>query len=193
MVTPLFFHRIFEIKCFLLPLAKLQAASLFSLTMQDCCPCFSCSWTHACPWLNVKQKRDSQSNVGHLGFNCSGRVVMRLYSGWGKAVKPPKSSPAPPPPPQVDLILFPRQRKPRWPPIRIWSQSWRSYGKIGDSEQSSPSLSYLIYIFFYFMRHVCTWQLTVWTFFVIFFMTSFMYRCQLYPCRHLAIKIINGF
>ena len=61
------FLRIFEIRCFLLPLAQLQAASLLSLTMQDCCPCFSCSCTHACPWLNVKQKRDSQSNVGHLG------------------------------------------------------------------------------------------------------------------------------
>ena len=142
MVTPQFCCRILEIRCFLLPLAKLQAASLFSLTMQDCRPCFSCSCTHACPWLNVKQKRDSQSNVGHLGFKCTGRVVMRLYSSWGKAVKPPKSFPAPPPP-QVDLILFPRQRKPTWPPIRVCSRSWRSYGKIGDSEQSGPSLSYL--------------------------------------------------
>ena len=48
-IFALYFRRIFEIKCFLLPLAKLQAASLFSLTMRDCCPCFSCSCTHACP------------------------------------------------------------------------------------------------------------------------------------------------
>ena len=154
MVTPLFFHRIFEIKCFLLPLAKLQAASLFSLTMQDCCPCFSCSCTHACPWLNVKQKRDSQSNVGHLGENVLGGWAWVFIAVRERQWNLPNLSlPLPPPPPQVDLILFPRQRKPRWPPIRVCSWSWRSYRNIqvhvGDSEQSSPSLSYLIFFLFH--------------------------------------------
>ena len=111
MVTPQFCCRILEIRCFLLPLAKLQAASLFSLTMQDYRPCFSCSCTHACPWLNVKQKRDSQSNVGHLGFKCTGRVVMRLYSSWGKAVKPPKSFPAPSPPPPGRFDTLPQAKE----------------------------------------------------------------------------------
>ena len=81
-------------------------------------------------YFSVKSSRLSTS------YRQERPACFQMYRGGELRRLWPKPSPAR----LVDLILIPRldsvHLKPRWPPLRIGARSRRSYGKIGQCEQS---------------------------------------------------------
>ena len=64
---------------------------------------------------------------GHLNFICTEGPRVEVYSSSSR--NRPNSPPPPPPPSRFDTHL-------RWPPVMQSLRSRRSYGKIGECEQS---------------------------------------------------------
>lgn len=79
---------------------------------------------------------------------------MSVYSGQGKAMKPPKSFPAPPPPSPGRFDTFSQAKETKMATHKglfliLTILQKHTDLHVGDSEQSSPSLSYLIFFLFH--------------------------------------------